>query len=110
MVKFSNLKLKDKETYVLRHVNINLFQNGKYIINRKKSTTSQGSGHTLLNMYKEFCQIQSLEQLTTCPTRVTCNMLSFIDHILTNSTEKFFQSGIIGSGVSDHQLFFLQEK
>ena len=37
-------------------------------------------------------------------------MPSFIDHILTNSTEKFFQSGIIGSGVSDHQLFFLQEK
>ena len=29
------------------------------------------------------------------PTRVTCNNSSLIDHILTNSAEKIFQSGII---------------
>ena len=78
--KFSNLNLKDNEIYLLGDFNINLFQNGKYF------------------------QIYSLKQLLTCPTRVTCNTSTLIDHILTNSTEKIFQSGIIYSVISGHQL------
>ena len=70
----------------------------------------QGAVHTLINKYQEFCQIFSLKQLITCPTRVTCNTSSLIDHILTNSSEKIFQSGIIDCGMSDHQLIFVQEK
>ena len=105
--KFSNLNLKDNEIYLLGDFNINLFQNGKYILNGKRSTTSQGSVHIMINRYKAFCQIHSLKQLITCPTRVTCCTSTLIDHILTNSTEKFFQSGIIDSGISDHQLIFV---
>ena len=41
--KFSNLNLKDIEIYFLGDFNIILFQNGKYILNGKRSTTSQGS-------------------------------------------------------------------
>ena len=108
--KVSNLNLKDNEIYLLGDFNINLFQNGKYILNGKRSTTSQGSVHTMINRYKEFCQIHSLKQLITCPTRVTCNTSTLIDHILTNSTEKIFQSGIIDSGISDHQLIFCTRK
>ena len=69
MVKiFSNLNLKDNEIYLLGDFN-NLFQNSKYILNGKRSTTSQGSVHTMINRYREFCQIHSLQQLITCPTR-----------------------------------------
>ena len=108
--KFSNLNLKDYEIYLLGEFSINHFQNGKDILNGKRSTTSQGSVHTMINRYKEFCQIHSLKQLITCPTRVTCNTSTLIDHILTNSTEKIFQSGIIDSGISDHQLIFCTRK
>ena len=108
--KFSNLNLKDNEIYLLGDFNINLFQNSKYILNGKRSTTSQGSVHTMINRHREFCQIHSLKQLITCPTCVTCNTSTLIDHILTNSTEKIFQSSVIDSGISDHQLIFCTRK
>ena len=70
----------------------------------------QGPVHTFINKYQEFCRIFSLKQLITCPTRATCNTSSLIDHILTNSTKKIFQSGIIYCGMSDHQLIFCTRK
>ena len=69
--------------------------------NEKRSTTSQGSVHTMIDRDKE-CQIRSLKQLITCPTGVTWNTSTLIDHILTNSTEKIF----LDSGIFDHQLIF----
>ena len=63
----------------------------------------QGEVHNLINKYQEFCQIISLKQLITCPAHVICNIFSLIDHILTSSTEKIFQSSIIGCGMLDHQ-------
>ena len=63
--KFSSLNLKDNEIYLLGDFNISLFQNSKYILNGRKSTNSQGLAHTLINRYKEFCQICSLKQLIT---------------------------------------------
>ena len=107
---FSLLNLKDNEIYLFGDFNINLLQNGNYILNRKEMAACQGAVHTLINKYQEFCQIFSLKQLITCPTRVTCNTPSLIDHILTNSTEKIFQSGIIDCGMSDHQLIFCTRK
>ena len=98
--KFSYLNLKDNEIYLLDDFNIYLFQSSNYILNGKRSTTFQGSVHTMINRYKEFCQIHSLKQLITCPTHVTCSISTLIDHILTNSIEKIFQSSI--SGISDH--------
>ena len=105
--KFLNLNLKDNEIYLLGDFNINLFQNGRYILNGKRSTASQGSAHTMINGYKEFYQIHSLKQLITCPTCVTCNTSTLI---WPNSTGKIFQSGITDSGTSDHQLFFCTRK
>ena len=152
--KFPNLNLKYNEVYLFDDFNINHFQNSNYVLNGKRSITCQRWVHILINRYKEFCQIYSLEQLITCPARVTCNKSSFIDHILTNShcvksvqirsflwsvfscvrteygdlletqvnkyqkktpyldtfhvvsTEKIFQSSIIDTGISDHQLTF----
>ena len=68
--KFSNLNLK-YEKYLLHNFNINLLQNGNYILNWKRSTISYGSVHTLINRCKGFCQRYSLEQLTTCLLYVT---------------------------------------
>ena len=66
--------------------------------------------HTSINKYQEFCQIFSLKQLITCPTRVPWSTSSLIDHILTNSAEKIFQSVITDCGMSDHQLIFHTRK
>ena len=102
---FSLLNLKDNEIYLLGDFNINLLQNGNYILNRKGLAACQGPVHTLINKYQEFCQIFSLKQLITCPIRS-----SLIDHILTNSTEKILQSGITDFGVSNHRLIFCTRK
>ena len=92
---FSLLNLKDNEIYLLGDFNINLLQNENYILNRKGMAVCRGAVHTLINKYQEFCQIFSLMQLITCPTRVTCNTSSPNEHVLTNSSEKIFQSSII---------------
>ena len=107
---FSLLNWKDNEIYLLDDFNINLLQNGNYILNRKGMAICQGAAHTLINKCQEFCQIFSLKQLITCLTCVTCNTSSLIDHVLTNSSEKIFQSGIIDCGMSDHQLIFCTRK
>ena len=79
-------------------------------LTKKKHCLSQRSVHTLINRYKEFGHIYSLEQLITRPTHVTCSISSFIDLFLTNPTENFFQIGIIDSEISDHQLIFCTRK
>ena len=62
---FYLLNLKDNEIYLLGDFNINLLQNGNYILNRKGMAVCQGAVHTLINKYQEFCQIFSLKQLIT---------------------------------------------
>ena len=58
----SLLNLKDNEIYLLGDFNINLLQNGNYILNRKGLAACQGPVHTLINKYQEFCQLFSLKQ------------------------------------------------
>ena len=107
---FSLLNLKDNSFYLLGDFNINLLQNGNYILNRKGMAACQAPVHILICKYQEFCQIFSLKQLITCLTRVTCNDSSLIDHILTNFTKKIFQFGIIDCGMLEHQLSFCIRK
>ena len=75
---FSLLNLKANEIYLLGDFNISVNRN--YILNRKGMAACQRPVHTLINKYQEFCQIFSLKQLITCPTGVTCNGSSLIDH------------------------------
>ena len=105
----SLLNLKDNEIYLLGDFNINRLQNGNYILNRKGMAACQGPVHTLIYKNQYFCQIFSLKQLITCPTLLLITPL-LIDHALTSSTEKIFQSGIIDCGMSDHQLIFCTRK
>ena len=38
------------------------------------------------------------------PTRITGSTSTLLDHIVTNSSEKFFQKGVTDVGISDRQL------
>ena len=59
--------------------------------------------------YIEFCFTLELKQLIKVPTRITCNTSTLID-ILTSSSEKVGQAGIIETSLSDHQLIFYTRK
>ena len=83
--------------YILGDLNINLINNQKQTRNGMKR-------------YQEFCSLHGLKQLITSPTRVTDNSLSLLDHVLTNSTDRISQSGVVDTGLSDHQLIYCTRK
>ena len=45
-----------------------------------------------------------------CPTRITSNISTLIDHILTNTQEIISQSGVIDTAISDHFLIYCARK
>ena len=51
-----------------------------------------------------------LGQLIDCPTRITCNTSTLIDHILTNTQENISQLGVIDTAISDHSLVYCTRK
>ena len=92
---FSKMKSEKNEVIILGDLNINLFQNGKYILNKTNPTLSgEKSTHPLLKQYKQFISNFGLKQLINTPTRITCETSTLIDHILTNSDEKISQYGV----------------
>ena len=40
------------------------------------------------------------------PTRATDRTVTLLDHVLTNSSAKVSQSGLVDQGLSDHDLIF----
>ena len=87
----------NRETYILGDININLLHSGL--------TVPMG-----IKKYRDFCAIQGLTQIIENATRITETTSNLLDHILTNSTDKISQSGIINVGISDHQLIFCTRK
>ena len=83
--------------YILEDININLINNQKHTPNGIKR-------------YQGFCSLHGLKQLITSPTRVTDNSSSLLDHVLTNSTDRISQSGVVDTGLSDHQLIYCTRK
>ena len=59
-----------------------------------------------MKRYKKFCSMYRLSQLIDCPTRITSNTSTLIDHILTNTQENISQSGVIDTAISDHSLIY----
>ena len=51
-----------------------------------------------------------MTQIIKEPTPITCSTSSLLDHILTNSSEKISQKGVIDVGISDHQLIYCTRK
>ena len=64
----------------------------------------------MVSKYKEFCQEFSFTQIIRSPTRISSNSSSLLDHILTNSNTKISNSGVIDTGLSDHQLIYCTRK
>ena len=99
------------EIYALGNFNINLLFWYKYVLN--KSNEIKKLDKNLLpeiKRYKEFCSMYGLSQLIDCPTRITSNTSTLIDHILTNTQENISQSGIIDTAISDHSLTYCTRK
>ena len=107
---FQQIGGKTNEIYLLGHFNINLFQNGKFILKEDQSYKIENFGSALANKYKEFCQTFSLTEIIKEPTLITCSTTTLPDHILTNSSEKVSQKGVIDVRISDHQLIYLYRK
>ena len=88
---------EEQEVYMLGDININLIFNGKQVPNGIKK-------------YREFCANHDLKQIITSPTRITEKSSTLLDHILTNSSDRVSQSGVIDLGLSDHQLIYCTRK
>ena len=92
ITRFEALDL-DNKIYRLGEFNINLLFRNKYVLN--KSNEIKKLDKNLLpeiKRYKEFCSMYGLSQLIDCPTRITSNTSTLIDHILTNTQENISQS------------------
>ena len=63
-----------------------------------------------IKRYKELWSMYGLSQLKDCPTGITCNTSTLIDHILTNTPENISQSGVIDTAISDHSLIYCTRK
>ena len=56
------------EIYLLGDTNINLLQNGKFILKENQSYNFKNTSSALVKKYKEFCQTFSLTEIITEPT------------------------------------------
>ena len=64
----------------------------------------------LKKKHKEFSSMYGLSQLIDCPTRITSNTSTLIDHILTNTQKNISQSSVINTAISDHSLIYCTRK
>ena len=97
-----------REIYFLGDFKINLFENGKYVFHKSSSNNKNLDSFT--KKYHECCTLFGLKQLIKCPTRVTCNSSSILDHVLASFPDRVSQSGVIDIGISDHQLIYCTRK
>ena len=89
-----------------RILNINLLFDEKEIFSNKNYRTNGQNLPPLTKGYLDFCFSFSLEQLISIPTRVTSKTATLIDHVLTNSSQKVSQCGVIELGISAHDLVY----
>ena len=94
--------------YFLGAFNINLFENGKDDFHSSPSNNKNVDSFT--KKYHECCTLFGLKQLIKCPTRVTCNSSSILDHALASFPDRVSESGVIDIGISDHQLIYCTKK
>ena len=110
ITEFESLEL-NKELYILGDFNINLLFKGNCILNKTHEIKNHFKDFSLENKkYSEFCSIYGFKQLLNCPTRITCNTSTLIDQILTNSQDNIFQSGVINTATSDHNMIYCTRK
>ena len=92
-------------------MNINILQNGVNLLEKDVSTSKEKNLISSdVKNYIGFCSTLGLKQLIKVSTRITSNNSTLIDHIITSSSEKVVQAGIIETSLSDHQLVFCTRK
>ena len=64
----------------------------------------------LLKPYVETFLAFGLNQLIEKPTQSTLRIVSLIDHLLTNSSEKVNNYSVISDEVSDHEFSYCSRK
>ena len=101
---------ESKECSLLGDININLQPKDKDIFRHKPANTINKEIPHLARSNLEFCFTNSLEQIIRRPSRVTDQTATLIDHILTNSSDKVSQSGVIDLGLSNHDLIYCTRK
>ena len=108
----NSLNILENEIFALGYMNINILQNDINLLEKKPVSTSKGKNVISSNVknYIEFCSTMGLKQLIKVPTIITSNISTLIDHILTSTSEKVIQVGIIERSLSDHQLIFCTRK
>ena len=79
----------NNEIFWLGDFNANLLHNGKYILKENQAMENRIPSTSLVSQYTLFCQWYSLEQIIKHVTRTKCSSSTLIDHILTNSREKY---------------------
>ena len=101
----------NNELYILRDFNINLLFKGNCILNKTHEIENHFKDFSPeVKKYSEFCSTYGFKQLINCPTRVTCNTSTLIDHILTNSLDNISQPGFINTAISDHDMIYCTRK
>ena len=60
----------------------------------------------LIKSYLDSCLSFSLKQLIAISTRITSKTATLTDHVLTNSSLKISQCGVIELGIPDHDLVY----
>ena len=48
--------------------------------------------------------------MINCPTMITCNTSTLIDHILANAQDSISQSVVINTTISDHNMIYCTRK
>ena len=88
---FHQIDLNKKEIYLLGDFNINLFQNGKFLLKENQSKQVKDPTSSLISKYKEFCQSFFLTEIIKEPTRTTCNSPLFLTIFLQTVLKKFLR-------------------
>ena len=110
VTEFESLELNN-ELYILGDFNIDLLFKGNCILNKTHKIKNHFKDFlSEIKKYNEFCSIYGFKQLINCPIRITCNISTLIDHILTNAQDNISQSVVINTAISDHNMIYCARK
>ena len=109
-MEFESLELNN-ELYILGDFNKNLLFKGNFILNKAHEVRNHFEDFSLeIKKYNEFCSIYDFKQSINCPTRITCDTFTLIDHILTKTQDNISESGVINTAISDHNMIYCTSK
>ena len=110
ITEFQLLELNN-ELYLLGDINMNLLFKENCILNKTHEIKNHFKEFSPeIKKYNEFCSIYGFKQLINCPTRITYNTSTLINHILRNSQGNISQPGVIDTAISDLNIIYCTGK